>query len=134
EMASEAGLQVDEEGFRSLMSEQRARAKADSQAKKHAHADLSVYRDFLDAGETVFTGFTDLTDESRLLGIVSGGRAVAVAREGDEVEFVLDRTPFYAESGGQLGDRGMISTAGFQMRVDDVQKIGKKLWIHKGVL
>ncbi|AWH92168.1 alanine--tRNA ligase [Dietzia lutea] len=134
EMASEAGLQVDEEGFRSLMSEQRARAKADSQAKKHAHADLSVYRDFLDAGETVFTGFTDLTDESRLLGIVSGGEAVAVAREGDEVEFVLDRTPFYAESGGQLGDRGMISTAGFQMRVDDVQKIGKKLWIHKGVL
>ncbi|EFV93466.1 alanyl-tRNA synthetase, partial [Dietzia cinnamea P4] len=134
EMASEAGLQVDEEGFRSLMSEQRARAKADSQAKKHAHADLSVYRDFLDAGETVFTGFTDLTDESRLLGIVSGGQAVPVAREGDEVEFVLDRTPFYAESGGQLGDRGMISTAGFQMRVDDVQKIGKKLWIHKGVL
>ena len=49
-LAAEAGLQVDEEGFRSLMSEQRARAKADSQAKKHAHADLSVYRDFLDAG------------------------------------------------------------------------------------
>ncbi|WP_407336046.1 alanine--tRNA ligase [Dietzia kunjamensis] len=134
EMASEAGLQVDEEGFRSLMSEQRARAKADSRAKKHAHADLSVYRDFLDAGETVFTGFTGLTDESRLLGIVSGGEAVHVAREGDAVEFLLDRTPFYAESGGQLGDRGMISTAGFQMRVDDVQKIGKKLWVHKGVL
>ncbi|WP_314033871.1 alanine--tRNA ligase [Dietzia sp. CH92] len=134
EMASEAGLQVDEEGFRSLMSEQRARAKADSRAKKHAHADLSVYRDFLDAGETVFTGFTDLTDESRLLGIISGGQTVSLAREGDEVEFVLDRTPFYAESGGQLGDRGLISTAGFQMRVDDVQKIGKKLWVHKGVL
>ena len=47
---------------------------------------------------------------------------------------MLDHTPFYAESGGQLGDRGMISTAGFQMRVDDVQKIGKKLWVHKGVL
>ena len=134
EMASEAGLQVDEEGFRSLMSEQRARAKADSRAKKHAHADLSVYRDFLDAGETVFTGFTELTDESRLLGIISGGQTVSLAREGDEVEFVLDRTPFYAESGGQLGDRGLISTAGFQMRVDDVQKIGKKLWVHKGVL
>jgi alanyl-tRNA synthetase len=134
EMAAEAGLTVDEEGFRSLMSEQRARAKADSQSKKHAHADLSVYRDFLDAGETVFTGFSELTDESTLVGIVSGGDSVRVAREGDQVEFVLDRTPFYAESGGQLGDRGMISTAGFQMRVDDVQKIGKKLWVHKGVL
>ena len=134
EMAAEAGLEVDEEGFRTLMAEQRSRAKADSRAKKHAHADLSVYREFLDAGETRFTGFTELTDESTLLGIVSGGEAVRVAREGDAVEFVLDHTPFYAEAGGQLGDRGMISTAGFQMRVDDVQKIGKKLWVHKGVL
>lgn len=134
EMASEAGLEVDEEGFRSLMAEQRARAKADSRAKKHAHADLTVYREFLDAGETRFTGFTDLTEESTLLGIVSGGESVRVAREGDPVEFVLDRTPFYAESGGQLGDRGMISTAGVQMRVDDVQKVGKKLWVHKGVI
>ncbi|GAA4262365.1 alanine--tRNA ligase [Dietzia aurantiaca] len=134
EMAAEAGLEVDEDGFRSLMAEQRARAKADSRAKKHAHADLSVYRDFLDAGETVFTGFTDLSDEATLLGIVSGGVSVPVASEGDEVEFLLDRTPFYAESGGQIGDRGLISTAGFQMRVDDVQKIGKKLWVHKGVV
>ena len=134
EMAAEAGLQVDEEGFRSLMSEQRARAKADSRAKKHAHADLSVYRDFLDAGQTLFTGFTDLTDEATLLGIISGGVSVPVASEGDEVEFLLDRTPFYAESGGQIGDRGTISTAGFQMRVDDVQKIGKKLWVHKGTV
>ena len=134
EMAAEAGLQVDEEGFRSLMAEQRARAKADSQAKKHSHADLSVYRDFLDAGETVFTGFETLVDEATLLGIISGGVSVPVASEGDEVEFLLDRTPFYAESGGQIGDRGLISTAGFQMRVDDVQKIGRKLWVHKGVI
>lgn len=134
EMAAEAGLQVDEVGFRSLMSEQRARAKADSRAKKHAHADLSVYREFLDVGETRFTGFTELTDESTLLGIVSGGESVNVAREGDQVEFVLDHTPFFAESGGQLGDRGLISTAGFQMQVEDVQKIGKKLWVHKGVI
>ncbi|HJC29542.1 MAG TPA: alanine--tRNA ligase [Candidatus Dietzia intestinipullorum] len=134
EMATEAGLEVDEEGFRSLMSEQRARAKADSQAKKHAHADMSVYREFLDSGETRFTGFTELTDESTLLGIVSGGLSVPIAREGEPVEFVLDHTPFYAESGGQLGDRGQISSAGFRMQVDDVQKVGKKLWVHKGVI
>ena len=134
EMAAEAGLEVDEEGFRSLMAEQRARAKADSKAKKHAHADLSVYRSFLDEYPTVFTGFDELTDEATLVGIVADGRSVRVAREGDEVEVVLDRTPFYAEAGGQLGDRGSISTAGFQLRVDDVQKIGKTLWVHKGVL
>ena len=134
EMAAEAGLEVDEEGFRSLMAEQRERAKADSRAKKHAHADLSVYREFLDRYPTEFTGYTELTDESTLVGIVSGGRTVDVAREGDEVEFLLDRSPFYAEAGGQLGDRGMISTAGFAMRVDDVQRVGKRLWVHKGVL
>ena len=134
EMAAEAGLTVDEEGFRSLMAEQRARAKADSQSKKHAHADLSVYREFLDTHPTVFTGYDELTDEAELVGIVSGGESVRVAREGDEVEVVLDRTPFYAEAGGQLGDRGTISTAGFQFRVDDVQRIGRTLWVHKGVL
>src|SRR5699024_2593249 len=87
EMATEAGLEVDEEGFSARRSEQRAGAKADSQAKKHAHADMSVYREFLDSGETRFTGFTELTVESTLLVIVSGGLSVPVAREGEPVEF-----------------------------------------------
>src|SRR5699024_8087149 len=134
EMATEAGLEVDEEGFRSLMSEQRARAKADSQAKKHAHADMSVYREFLDSGETRFTGFTELTDESTLLGIVAGGLSGPIAREGERVEFVLDHAPIYAASGGPPGDRGQTSSAGFRMQVDGGHKVGKKLWVPKGVI
>ncbi|MGB5796833.1 MAG: alanine--tRNA ligase, partial [Mycolicibacter algericus] len=102
EMAAEAGLTVDEIGFRELMAQQRARAKADAAARKHAHADLSAYRELVDAGPTEFTGFEELSSEARILGIfVDGKRVPVVARAGrgevpDRVELVLDRTPLYA--------------------------------------
>lgn len=96
EMASEAGLQVDEVGFRELMAEQRRRAKADAAARKHAHADLSAYRELVDAGPTEFTGFDELTSEAKLLGIFVDGKRVPVVTHGtegvDRVELVLDRT------------------------------------------
>ncbi|HEU4363172.1 MAG TPA: alanine--tRNA ligase, partial [Mycobacterium sp.] len=76
EMASEAGLQVDEVGFRELMAEQRRRAKADAAARKHAHADLTAYRELVDAGPTEFTGFDELTSEARILGIFVDGKRV----------------------------------------------------------
>ena len=65
EMAAEAGLTVDENGFRTLMAEQRERAKADAAARKHAHADLSAYRELVDAGPTEFTGFDELASEAQ---------------------------------------------------------------------
>ncbi|WP_333618533.1 alanine--tRNA ligase [Dietzia sp.] len=132
EMASEAGLEVDEAGFRSLMAEQKARAKADSQSKKHAHADLSVYRSFLDQGATEFLGYDELSGEGKVIGLVRDGGAVDSVEAGETVEVILDRTPFYAEAGGQLGDRGGIRTpGGATLEVDDVQKIGKQLWVHR---
>lgn len=132
EMAAEAGLAVDGEGFKELMAEQKARAKADSQAKKHAHADLSVYRPFLDRGETEFLGYEQLEADGTVLGLVRDGESVEAVSEGDEVEIIVDRTPFYAESGGQLGDRGIVTTDdGARLEVGDVQKIGKKLWVHR---
>ena len=118
EMAAEAGLTVDEEGFRGLMAEQRQRAKADAAARKHAHADLSAYRELVDAGPTEFTGFDELTSEATILGIFVDGKRVPVvatltARPApDRVELVLDRTPLYAESGGQIADVGTISGTG----------------------
>ncbi len=78
EMAAESGLSVDEEGFRGLMAEQRQRAKADAAARKQAHADLSEYRDLVDAGPTEFTGFNELTSEARILGIFVDGKRVPV--------------------------------------------------------
>jgi alanyl-tRNA synthetase len=139
EMASEAGLQVDETGFRELMAEQRGRAKADAAARKHAHADLSAYRELVDVGPTEFTGFDELTSEARILGIFVDGKRVPVVAHGtdgaDRVELVLDRTPLYAESGGQIADEGTISGTGAnaaaRAAVTDVQKIAKTLWVHQ---
>lgn len=134
EMASEAGLEVDVEGFESLMAEQRSRAKADSQAKKHGHADLSIYREWVDNNPTVFTGFEELESQSRVLGLLSDGTRINEAAEGQEVEVILDQSPLYAESGGQLGDRGRILMGDTVVDIQDVQKIGKKLWVHKAVV
>jgi alanyl-tRNA synthetase len=138
EMASEAGLSVDEEGFRGLMAEQRARAKADAAARKQAHSDLSAYRDLVDAGPTEFTGFEELTSEARILGIfVDGKRVPVISHDGrpERVELILDRTPFYAESGGQIADEGSITGTGSSQTskaaVTDVQKIAKTLWAHR---
>ncbi len=139
EMASEAGLQVDGIGFRELMAEQRRRAKADAAARKHAHADLSAYRELVDAGPTEFTGFDELTSEARILGIFVDGKRVPVVAHGtdgaDRVELVLDRTPLYAESGGQIADEGTISGTGAnesaRAAVTDVQKIAKSLWVQR---
>ncbi|MDI3315125.1 MAG: alanine--tRNA ligase [Mycobacterium sp.] len=139
EMAAEAGLTVDEQGFRELMAEQRRRAKADAIARKHAHADLSAYRELVDAGPTEFTGFDELTSEARILGIFVDGRRVPVVSHTTDgshrVELVLDRTPLYAESGGQVADTGTISGTGAgasaRAAVTDVQKIAKTLWVHQ---
>jgi len=139
EMAAETGLTVDEEGFRGLMAEQRQRAKADAAARKHAHADLSAYRELVDAGATEFTGFDELSSEARILGIFVDGRRVPVVAHdpaaAERVELVLDRTPLYAESGGQIADVGSITGTGSsgaaRAAVTDVQKIAKTLFVHR---
>ncbi|OHU18863.1 alanine--tRNA ligase [Mycobacteroides franklinii] len=135
EMAAEAGLSVDENGFRDLMNEQRQRAKADAAARKHAHADLTAYRELVDAGPTEFTGFDELDSQATILGIFVDGARVPVASAGADAEIVLDRTPLYAESGGQIADIGSIrgdgTNATSQAKVSDVQKIAKTLFVHK---
>ncbi|MEZ2389595.1 alanine--tRNA ligase [bacterium RCC_150] len=134
EMAEEAGLKVDEPAFRSLMQEQRQRAQADAKAKKGGHADVTAFQELLAEGETVFTGYTELEGEARVRGIVSGGRRVAHASTGDEIELVLNETPFYAEAGGQSADKGLITGDGFVVEVLDVQRPVKGLSVHKAIV
>ncbi|MFF6956935.1 MULTISPECIES: alanine--tRNA ligase [unclassified Streptomyces] len=136
EMASEQGLSVDEEGFRRLMKEQRDRAKADARAKKTGHADLSAYREVADrSGSTEFTGYTQNHNEATVVGLLVDGVPSPAATEGDEIEVVLDRTPFYAEGGGQLADTGRIrADNGAVIEIRDVQQPVPGVSVHKGVV
>ena len=137
EMAAEHGVQVDEAGFRRLMKEQRDRAKADAKAKKSAHGETGVYREVADRlGHAVeFTGYDEVVSEARVAGILRGGQAVAVAGAGEEIELVLDRTPFYAEGGGQLADGGRIELAGGAVvQVRDVQSPITGLSVHRATV
>ncbi len=131
EMAAEQGLAVDEAGFRRLMAEQRDRAKADSKANKTAHANNPAYRELRAAGATEFLAYERLTSEATIRGVLRDGVAVSGATAGDSVEIVLDRTPFYAESGGQIADEGVIvGVNGAHLRVVDVQRPVKGLIVH----
>jgi alanyl-tRNA synthetase len=134
EMAREEGLEVDEEGFRRLMKEQKDRAKADAKAKKSGHTDVSVYKAIADkSGKSEFIGYAHQSSESKLTGIVVDGVGVASASEGDDVDLVLDRTPFYAEGGGQLADGGRITLSnGAVVEIDDVQSPVPGLSVHRG--
>ncbi|MET3806446.1 alanyl-tRNA synthetase [Nakamurella sp. UYEF19] len=131
EMAAEAGLTVDTIEFDRLMQEQRSRARADSKARKGGLEDLTVYRQLLDVGPTEFTGYDELESEGTVRGIISGGNRIPAAGEGRTVEIVLDRTSLYAESGGQDSDAGTIVGDGFSAEVLDVQKIDRRLYVHK---
>ena len=132
EMAAEQGLTVDQDGFRQLMAEQRRRAKADAQARKTGHTDLSAYRTILDnSGPLEWLAYDTLITESRVVGILSEGHPAPVAATGDIVEVVLDKTPFYAESGGQHADAGTLGNADMTAEVLDVQRPVKGLVVHK---
>jgi len=131
EMADEQGLNVDEAGFRRLMQEQKDRAKADAKSKKAGAQAVEIYRDLRALGPTPFTGYTELSTESTVRGIVVDGMLAEAAEEGDMVEVVLEQTPFYAESGGQDSDAGRIIGDGVELEVVDVQRPVKGLIVHR---
>jgi alanyl-tRNA synthetase len=134
EMAQEVGLQIDTEGFQRLMKEQKDRAKADARAKKSGHTDLSQYKQIADGtGLSTFLGYTHTEAEGKINGLLVDGVIAQSAKSGDEVEVILDRTPFYAEGGGQLADAGLIKLAnGAVIEIDDVQAPVNGLSVHRG--
>ena len=139
EMAAEQGLAVDEPEFRRLMAEQRQRAKEDAAGKKTGNADISVFAAILArSGPVTFTGYDQVAGDATVTGLLVGGAAVPAAGPGTEVDVVLDRTPFYAEGGGQLADAGQItasgggSGAGARVEIIDVQAPVPGLVVHRG--
>jgi len=125
ELATERGLRVDEEGFRSEMQLQRLRSRR-STPHTLAHA--------RDVPKSEFVGYQTLVSKTAVAGIRSGGSPVDRAGEGAEVDVYLDETPFYAESGGQIGDSGVISTPSGRVRVEDTQKPAEGAIAHIGTV
>ncbi|WP_062529255.1 alanine--tRNA ligase [Demequina rhizosphaerae] len=131
EMAAEQGIQVDEAKFRELMKEQKERARADAKAKKGGHADVGVYNGIKEAqGLTEFRAYQELNTATEITALIKDGVSVPVAQQGETVEVVLPQTPFYAESGGQEADSGVIRSAHGTLEVIDVQRPVKGLIVH----
>ncbi len=130
EVAEEKGLTVDAEGFEIEMQKQRVRAKA-----AHKTIDLTTQNAIADLAKTVsetsFLGYTDHAASAKVAMILVNSATVTQAEAGDLVKFVLDQTPFYAESGGQVGDSGYLSGDDLLVRIDDVQK-QNGLFVHIG--
>lgn len=137
EMAEEKGITVDEKGFRSLMQEQKDRARADAQAKKSGHVDAHLYHEILNeqGGPTRFLGYTESTVDAKVIAILHDGVPVPAVSAPADVDVILDQSPFYAEMGGQLADYGSISVQGGGfVDVQDVQAPVKGLHVHRGTL
>lgn len=132
EMAAEAGVGVDEDGFRELMREQRARARSDAQARKAGLADNAVYRELFERdGATQWLAYDGLDTEAHVQALLQDLTAVPVLGEGQVGIAVLDRTTFYAESGGQHADAGTLVGDGVEVEVLDVQRPVKGLVVHQ---
>jgi len=134
EMAAEQGLSVDRDRFLALMQQQKDRSKADAKAKKGGLRSTEAYQQLRAAGETPFLGYTDLTVATKVRGLIVDGQVVKQARPGDAVEVVLDETPFYAESGGQDSDAGVIRGPSGAWTVTDVQQPVPGLIAHSVTL
>jgi alanyl-tRNA synthetase len=127
DIARERGLSLDMAGFEREMEGQRSRARAASQFAEDYSQAAQV------EAETQFTGYDRLEDESTVVALLKGGQPVEVLEAGEEGIVVLDRSPFYAESGGQVGDAGVLTAEGLRFEVRDTQKQAKA-WLHIGDL
>ncbi|MFA5785547.1 MAG: alanine--tRNA ligase [Actinomycetota bacterium] len=133
EAAAEQGFEVDRDAFAVLMQEQRTRAKEAGRETRETAGAVEAFREVVAThGPTDFLGYQVTEAEGRILALVVAGEPVSAAGEGAEVEIALDRTPFYAESGGQVGDTGIIETAsGARLDVVDVQHGIEGLSVHR---
>lgn len=136
EMAAEQGVEVDTESFKAYMQEQKDRARADAQAKKTGHVDASLYKDIMaktrEGQGSLFLGYTDYQAEGQIIALLQNGESKTIINAPAEVDVILDKTPFWAEQGGQLADKGTITVVdNGVLQVDDVQMPIKGLFVHK---
>jgi len=128
EIASDAACKIDADGFKACMDAQKAQARA---ARKDDDNEgwldeSSMYKDF---AQTEFIGYDSLCDETKVLGIVKGMSNLKSVGEGEEVRIVLDKTPFYGEGGGEVGDSGLLQSEGFTAVVTNTTKVNG-VYVH----
>ncbi|MEW8026904.1 MAG: alanine--tRNA ligase [Candidatus Thiodiazotropha sp.] len=128
DIARERELTIDQSGFDEAMSAQRERAQAASQFGVVANVDLGLEE------ETRFSGYDQLEDQGRVVALLHDGESVSTLQQGESGMVFLDNTPFYAESGGQVGDQGVLEGNGLLFEVEDMQKQGGELFAHIGKL
>ncbi len=129
EIAADSGFTVDEEKFRELLTEQKKRAR---NARKNAGADawISDSTDLSDIAKTEFVGYTEFSNDAKLLALVKDGERTDAVYEGDEAVIILDKTSFYAESGGQVGDTGLIFCGDFTAEILNTTKDNNGIYFH----
>lgn len=131
EILQEEGMSFDEDGFRAQMEQQRQKSKQAWQGMGEGRA-KEVYRKLVSEGIKVdFTGYEELQSEAKILRLIRGNELVTFAEEGEEIEVVTEKTPFYGESGGQVGDRGVIFQEEFSLEVLDTVKPMEELVVHQ---
>lgn len=134
EIAAEKGFQLDRAGFETLMEEQRKRSRKEWEAKGFSAA-FETYEKLAQQGiETEFLGYDSLEETAKVVGLIVEGKVQEKAASGEAVEVILDKTPFYAETGGQVGDTGVLEGEWVRLRVDDTQSPLPAFYIHKGML
>jgi alanyl-tRNA synthetase len=132
ELAQERGLEVDREGFSRELEDQRVRARQGQKFRHDVEAPREVWTKLVEqVAPSAFTGYDELQTTTEIVGIVAGGQQIPRIERGDQVEFVLATTPFYAESGGQVGDTGAIRSDSGLARVLDTQRPVPSLIVHK---
>lgn len=134
EIAEENGLNVDEEGFKAKMLEHRTIAKEDYQNKQTSAWTDDIYSSLDKSVKSEFVGYSENVAEAKVIYIIRNDEVVKSAKEGDLVTVILDKTPFYAASGGQVGDEGVIESKDVRVRVEDCKKTDDGKYLHTGVI
>ncbi len=134
DVAREQGFTVDEEGYNAAMAEQKARARAARDVSYVTEAQTRIAGHLEGVAPTEFLGYTELAARGRVLAVFDEEGNPTGAGEGSSVVIVLDRTPFYAEGGGQVGDTGQIAAQGLLVEVEDCRKLPSGHHLHYGTV
>ncbi len=132
EILGEEGITVDEDAFRAEMEKQRTRAREARETDTYMGAEETVFHQLPAEMATEFVGYDNNEFDGKVLALVSGNAVVDTASEGNDVAVIVDKTPFYAEMGGQVGDTGVIESDGCKIEITDCTKFGGNKFIHTG--